>query len=298
MPASDTNDDPHAHRRGLTFGQAEGVEDLPRQLELREVSKELRAKLLLAVISSMVGDKVVTDYGPDRIGGAWADVLVDLHVQYRHGYIDEYSWDWEARLADISNTIKSRPYTDVFGTVQFILQHRKCPAGLAKSVGSVLVEARAAYRVVSGGLIVPISSEVEAEAIDHALKDLRLSKRDGARKHLEAAITAVTAGLWATSVRESIQAVEAVARTLEPSATTLAPALDKLSKAGHVHPALKAGLSKVYGYTSDEPGIRHPLLEDGDAKVDETDALFMIGACASFVSYMIGKARTGGLLGK
>lgn len=37
--------DPYAHRRGLTFGQAEGVEDLPRQLELREVSKELRAKL-------------------------------------------------------------------------------------------------------------------------------------------------------------------------------------------------------------------------------------------------------------
>jgi hypothetical protein len=89
-----------------------------------------------------------------------------------------------------------------------------------------------------------------------------------------------------------------LARLLEPSATTLNPALDKLAKAGHVHPALKAGLSKLYGYTSDEPGIRHPLLEDGDAKVDETDALFMISACSAFVSYLISKARTAGLLGK
>jgi hypothetical protein len=39
-------------------------------------------------------------------------------------------------------------------------------------------------------------------------------------------------------------------------------------------------------------GGRHALLEASDPAVDETDALFMIGACAAFVSYMINKART------
>jgi hypothetical protein len=48
--------------------------------------------------------------------------------------------------------------------------------------------------------------------------------------------------------------------------------------------------------TSDEKGIRHPLLDDGTAKVDETDALFMLGACAAFVSYLINKARSAKLL--
>jgi hypothetical protein len=52
----------------------------------------------------------------------------------------------------------------------------------------------------------------------------------------------------------------------------------------------------LYGYSSDQQGIRHPLLDDGTAQVDETDALFMIGACAAFVSYMINKARNAGLL--
>jgi hypothetical protein len=59
---------------------------------------------------------------------------------------------------------------------------------------------------------------------------------------------------------------------------------------------MKAGFKNLYGFTSDESGIRHPLLEKGTARVDEIDALFMIGACAAFVSYLINKARAAGLL--
>ncbi|MDI3562541.1 hypothetical protein [Bradyrhizobium sp. Arg816] len=59
---------------------------------------------------------------------------------------------------------------------------------------------------------------------------------------------------------------------------------------------MKNGFNSLYNYTSDEKGIRHALLDDSAAKVDETDALFMFGACAAFVSYLIGKARANGLL--
>ena len=61
---------------------------------------------------------------------------------------------------------------------------------------------------------------------------------------------------------------------------------------------MKEGFVKLYGFASDEKGIRHPLLDDGAANVDETDALFMIGACAAFVSYLINKSRAASLLGK
>jgi hypothetical protein len=59
---------------------------------------------------------------------------------------------------------------------------------------------------------------------------------------------------------------------------------------------MKRGFLSLHGYTSDENGIRHALLEEGAAKVAETDALFMIGACAAFVSYLINKARSAGIL--
>ena len=34
----------------------------------------------------------------------------------------------------------------------------------------------------------------------------------------------------------------------------------------------------------------HPLVDDPNAHVDETDALFVFGACAAFITYLINKA--------
>jgi hypothetical protein len=39
-----------------------------------------------------------------------------------------------------------------------------------------------------------------------------------------------------------------------------------------------------------------PLLEEGDAKVDEADSLYMFGASAAFVTYLLRKGEAGGLL--
>lgn len=92
-------------------------------------------------------------------------------------------------------------------------------------------------------------------------------------------------------MRESIHAVESVARVLSnKSRSSLGPALDKLAKEAGLHPSFKQGLLKLYGYTSDESGIRHSLL-DKPSRVGAAEAQFMIGACAAFISYMLAKGR-------
>jgi hypothetical protein len=48
-----SNDDPYADRKKLSFEQAEGVEPLPRQLRLKEISPELRALLWREVHGSI-----------------------------------------------------------------------------------------------------------------------------------------------------------------------------------------------------------------------------------------------------
>ena len=144
--------------------------------------------------------------------------------------------------------------------------------------------------------IMPRATEQEGAAIEQALATLGLTGLDGARAHLIQAGERLNAGDYADAVRESIHAVESVARKLDPKASvTLAPALQALEKHAAVHPALKKGFSKIYGYTSDEGGVRHALLE-GEAQVGLEEAVFMIGACASFTSYLIGKARRAGLI--
>ena len=93
------------------------------------------------------------------------------------------------------------------------------------------------------------------------------------------------------SVRESVHAVESVARTFG-DAKTLKDALANIQAAGKpLHPALSRGLSALYGYESDEAGIRHALLEEGAAAVDENEAVFMFGTCATFCQYLINVAR-------
>lgn len=117
----------------------------------------------------------------------------------------------------------------------------------------------------------------------------------GAREHLKAAAARLSAGDFADSVRESIQGVESVVRVLEPGGE-FGKALGQLEAKTNIHGALKRGFTAIYGFTSDEQGIRHALLERDAPNVDEADALFMIGACSAFVSYLINKARSTGLL--
>ncbi|WP_343503685.1 hypothetical protein [Alloyangia pacifica] len=98
-------------------------------------------------------------------------------------------------------------------------------------------------------------------------------------------------GHWAASVRESINAVEAMARKLVPDSNKLSASLLKLEQKGYVHKGLKAAFNTLYGYTSDEAGVRHAMVFEDKPNVDEVDALFMLGACASFVSYLIAREQ-------
>ncbi|MGN8151767.1 hypothetical protein ACTJK5_05780 [Agrobacterium sp. 22094] len=108
-------------------------------------------------------------------------------------------------------------------------------------------------------------------------------------------MSSLTAGSWADSIRESIHAVESVARTIAAGTSTLGPALTEIEKQLGMHPALKSGFGSIYGFTSDDSGIRHALLDKGDAKVDEVDAMFMLGACSAFVTYLVQKKRAAGI---
>jgi hypothetical protein len=75
--------------------------------------------------------------------------------------------------------------------------------------------------------------------------------------------------------------------------TTLSAALKELKKKVAIHPALERSLNALYGYTSDEGGIRHSLLEA--SAVTFSDAKFMLVTCSAFANYLIGKASEANL---
>lgn len=281
--------DLYEQRKKLTFAQAEGAEPLPQQLAIGEVSQELRAKLWSVIYASILHYREA-EYGSWYLGSPWLEILRRKHVVRDFKMADEFDPHFDSSIKELKAIFTRGNYVAVFDLVQWLLSQNDCPVR-APLIRSILASSRAAYRLLDDDkTIVPVSSDEEALTINRAFVDLRAVEFNGARAHLLAAAKNLTSGAPSDSIRESIHAIESVARAIGGT-NSLSQALQKIRSESGLHPALERGFNSIYGFTSDEKGIRHPLIDDGTAKVDEIDAIFMIGACAAFVSYLVNRSR-------
>jgi hypothetical protein len=193
----------------------------------------------------------------------------------------------------VKKVVESDSLTKVFDLVEFLIRSPNLGADARANMTRAFVDCRAAYRVIDGTMIVAIGTEEQAATFGSAVAETEAKNATGARKHLIDAGAALRKGDWAGSVRESIHAVESIAVRLAPGESTLGAALKAIEKQGQLHGSLKAAFEKLYGYTSDEQGVRHSLVFGDEAQVDESDALFMLGACAAFVSYLLAREKRG-----
>jgi hypothetical protein len=150
---------------------------------------------------------------------------------------------------------------------------------------TILEKHLSAYRFV-GSVIVPITSEAEIVAIEQAMSHGERFKPMVV--HLETALARLADRPLPdsrNSIKESISAVEAVCQIItgDPKAT-----LSKALKQIGLHPALEKGFNAIYGYTSDDSGIRHALSEASSVNAD--DAKFFLVACSAFANYLISKS--------
>lgn len=270
----------------IPFSQRNGFEEIPPQLKLGEVSDELR-RLLNYCIRNEIERVERSAYYGSYFDGDWKQVAMDLHVVVLGQKASSFKNDSNEFILLIDKITERLEIGRLFNIVEFFVRHSDCSDQLKADLAGAFMTARAAYRVVDG-LILAIGQDEQATVFMAAIAGAEEVGANGARRHLIGAGAALRDGNWADSIRESIHAVEAMARRINPKSKTLGDALKELEKKGYVHGSLKAGFEKLYGYTNDENGIRHALTE-AEANVDETDALFMLGACASFVSYLIAR---------
>ena len=278
----------------LTFSQREGIAPLPEPMRLGHVSRDFR-NLVWFAIDRVIKKELFTDWSYHQ-KVSMPHIVPDYTVRvlrYPHDHIDNEPREHQKFLKKI---ILQEGYDKVITLVEFILRHNLCPQQLQNDLENAFKEVSLAYTVQTlNGLptIVPRSSEESGAATQQAIETIEQKGPAGAKTHLLSAAEAINEQRYADAVRESIHAVESVARTIDPNASnTLGPALTSLEKAGVLnHRALKEAFSKLYGYTSDEKGIRHALLDEGAADVDLDDAVFMFGACASFAAYLVNRHK-------
>lgn len=272
----------------MTFAQAEGAEPLPTQLALRTISAELSAALWAVIhdnLSECIRYPENVYGGSKRLYDPWKAMLTAWWVTHEHQNIDEFP-DAASIHYQVKYIVTSKDYIKVFEFIQFVVRRPECPRVLRNGIAVILERCRASYRLIDN-TIVPITSDEEASSIAAAMEIAENAIAQGPRVHLRKAAEALSQGSWPESVRESIHAVEAAARSIEPSAATLGPALSKLQQSIALNPAMSRAFSSLYGYSSDEKGVRHALVFEEVSQVEERDALFMLGACASFASYLL-----------
>ena len=155
---------------------------------------------------------------------------------------------------------------------------------LINDFNEVLKNEKSGYRLVDG-IITEITSKDEINEIEEVLTN----SPDPVKVHLHNALVLLSdkeSPDYRNSIKESISAVESLCKLITGESLSLGQALNKIEKKGilKLHPDLKEGFKKIYGYTSDSDGIRHGLSKESN--LDYEDAKFMLVACSAFINYL------------
>ena len=276
-------------RGNLTFSEGAGYADVPRQLRLEELPAPARVGIWNALYVHLDQTKRL-GYLDYFIGEPWQTILRSLYIWHDVKPLDEWTDRFDVWCERLRRRVQRDSFNRVFDLIQFIMQHEDCPQTFLTTMGIVFRSSHLAYEIHAGPppAILQATTRAEGYQLRRSLDDLHAAGLNGCATHIRSASQHINEGDWASSIRESIHAVESVARQIDPGeAKTLGAALNALEKRGMLqHKALKDAFSKLYGYTSDEHGIRHALLLEGEANVTADEALLMLGACASFASYL------------
>ncbi|MCH7573963.1 MAG: hypothetical protein IIA59_02455 [Candidatus Marinimicrobia bacterium] len=143
------------------------------------------------------------------------------------------------------------------------------------------------YRIVAG-VVTDITDPQELESLQEVIDDTRFS---AVSDHFKTALELMSKRDdpdYPNSIKESISAVEGMCRIItgKPRAT-LGEALKALDSDTQIHPALKKGWGYLYGFTSDEGGIRHAKM--GNSSIGPAEAKYFLLSCSSFVNYLKAK---------
>lgn len=272
----------------MRFSERMGYKSARVEIQLESMDRDLRIGLFnafhLQVIRKGQAASDFVSLSP------FSDFIVSFWGNFLKEPIDKVPNRLSVFGAEVRKVITTGPWHEVYDLIEFSVDHLPGPYGreLETLVNPVLERELSGYRLISGKFA-PITNTIEIESIESALN--HAETLNSTQVHLDLALDMLsnrTSPDYRNSIKESISAVEAMAKDLtgDPKAT-LGGALSEIERHGHMHPALKKGLTSLYGYTSDADGIRHALMEE--SKLTSSDARFMLVACSAFINYMVSK---------
>lgn len=229
---------------------------------------------------SQINYEIAIAYHQDFLGEIYSPD--DYRYKYRH-----VSWLYKMP----QNFIGQTKWFEKIDFIEFVCENMEFDEAIRDKFicdcNRALERHKSAYRIV-GDKVVPIIDQTEIDSVNQAISGE--GKFSGAREHIKEAVRLFSdreKPAYRKSVSESISAVESVCKIIAGDENaTLGQALSKVSKTMEIPNGLKKSFQSLYGYTSNEGGIRHGMLDD-DHEVTFEEAKFMLVACSAFVNYLI-----------
>jgi len=271
-----------------TFSERKGLKPVSEIIQIDSMNEALRNPLWNALDVALwsTDDFIHRQYGQPHI----EPLSRSLWFRYFKKPIDSRPDRGHKILAVIRVYFFSCQWNEAYDFLEFIVSEReRFNPRLAEFLNMILERELSGYRFVAGHLT-DVTSHEELTAIEEAARDSRFS---GVSAHIHRALELYADREnpdYRNSIKESISAVESMARLVSGSdKATLGDALKAIEKSGQLHPALKEGFLKLYGYTSDEQGIRHAMLDEPN--LTAADARYFLVSCSSFVNYLKSQLR-------
>ena len=282
----------------MLFSQRKGLKPVKKAFQKDDIDEELRNRLWNC-LNIFYWRRVESNYNWVNYHTDIAFLcyrLWDAHFKVPIDTLDR-EW-WSTNYEKVKKHFFACSWDGVFDFIEFIVKnycyneegdYEEINSMFMKRRNEILEQENSAYRFVDGK-ITEITSEEEISEIERALEQ----PFKPVKVHLKRALELLSDRKnpdYRNSIKESISAVEAICKIITNNKkATLGDCLNKIKSKKHIklHPALIEAFKKLYGYTSDAEGIRHPLLDEPALSYE--DAKFMLVACSAFVNYVIAKA--------
>ena len=262
------------------FSERNGYTQKPLQIE--SMTKELRNRIWNAYVG-----EIVIDSNPYLGHSNYLEEIMDVFGLPCFGHNGSIKTD----LGTFCDWFVKAEWYRLYDFIEVYL--RFLPSDTRKDVrdnlNSILKEENAGYRIIRNQ-VVPITNPSELSSIENAEQ----TKFSSVNTHIQKAVELFSrrpSPDYENSIKESISAVEAICSIITGitgANATLGKTIKKLKDCGvHIHPAMESAFSSLYGYASDENGIRHGGIDFTNAPAE--DAKYMLVSCSAFVNYLIEK---------
>lgn len=282
------------------FSDRIGATAVPTTIQVDSMSRELRNSLW----------NLLHNLYQDNNHDYWQKIVPQIAQFFRKVPIDELPYYDHEKRKWLKEYFFGLQWYDAYNLLEFVVRnhakifasqygsgHPVAPQRIVETANTILERELSAYRFVQG-FLTPLSNHAEIEAIESAVSHSQNASLGGAALHIRSSIQLLGSKPnpdYRNAIKEAISAVESVAKQImRAESATLDSALKQLSAKSDIHGALASGFLKLYGYTSDESGIRHAALDEPN--VGFAEAKYMVVSCSAFVYYLIQKAESAGLL--